>query len=107
MSRLASEWAEKTFKLPRKILPNVERSLANGYLFLVILKQCGCVSDDDFDAANDGTTPDVVMKNFTILAKSLKEMDLSIKKSQVVSIISEEPGGASDLIMKIKIQMRS
>ena len=102
MSRLASEWAEKTFKLPRKILPNVERSLANGYLFLVILKQCGCVSDDDFDAANDGTTPDVVMKNFTILAKSLKEMDLSIKKSQVVSIISEEPGGASDLIMKIK-----
>ena len=102
MSRLASEWAEKTFKLPRKILPKVERSLANGYLFLVMLKQCGCVSDDDFDAANDGTTPDVVMKNFTILAKSLKEMDLSIKKSQVVSIISEEPGGASDLIMKIR-----
>ena len=76
MSRLAGQWADGQFKLPRPIAPKMERAFANGYLFLVMCKQSGVLNNDDFEAANDGTTPDIVMKNFTILSKSLKSMIL-------------------------------
>ena len=102
MSRLAGTWAEKTFKLPRPIAPRIERSMANGFLFLYICKLRDCISEEDFEAVNDGTTPEVVMKNFVLLAKALKNMDITLSTAHVVSIISEEAGAAAKLVMKIK-----
>ena len=102
MSRLAQEWAEKSFKLPRRIAPKVEQSMANGYMFLVMCKQCGSINEEDFEGANDGTTPDVIMQNMVLLARALKAMDIKMGKAEVAALISEEPGQAADIIMNIK-----
>jgi hypothetical protein len=105
MSRLASEWAERKFKLPRRIMPTTERNLSNGYLFCVMATQMGLLSGEEMAGANDGTNPDVVMQNFVVLSQALRRVTpspVSLSKKDVVKIISEESGAAADLVMRIK-----
>jgi len=101
MSRLAQNWAEKSFNLPRPIV-NLEKDFSNGYLLIKMLQERNVLHEDEVADVVDGDTPTVVMKNMHVLARGLKSLQLHLTKQQTADIISEQPGGAADLIMSLK-----
>ena len=101
MSRLATDYLQRSFSLPRRV-ESTERDLSNGYLFLVALEQMGCVAADDFEQARDETAPELVLGNFRLLARALKKLDIPLSSKAVAGIVSEQAGSAADLIMQIK-----
>lgn len=81
----------------------IESDLSNGYLFLSILSQLGKLSEEEYERASDETDPDVVLSNFGLLARSLSsQLNIKIKQSDVANIVSETPGAAAALVMKLK-----
>ena len=101
MSRLATEYLQKQCSLPRQVT-HLEADLANGYLFISLLNQMGHVSEESYELASDIVNPDAVLENFRILARSLRKLNISLTKKDVANIVSETPGAAADLVMKIR-----
>jgi hypothetical protein len=102
MSRLAGEFIRSQFTLPRRC-EVIESDLSNGYLFLAMLSQLGKLSEEEFERASDDVDPDVVLANYHLLAKALRAgLDIRITQTDVANIVSETPGAAASLVMKIK-----
>lgn len=101
MSRLAKEYIEKSFKLSRSI-STVERDLSNGYLLLTIAHSCEYLSDDEFESARDDNSPTCIIKNFKLLGDALNKIGIHLTKSDIAQIISEQPGTAAGVVLKLK-----
>ena len=101
MSRLAQEYLQSKFTLPRKV-GSVERDLSSGFLLAAAVEQLGCIPPEEFEKVLDSTNPDVVLENFRVLARGLKKLGISLSQKAVASIVSEQSGSAADLIMQIK-----
>jgi len=101
MSRLATEYLQKECTLPRQVT-FIEADLANGYLFISLLNQMGHVPEESYEQAGDAMDPDVVLENFRILAHSLRKLNINLTRKDVANIVSETPGAAADLVMKIR-----
>ena len=102
MSKLATEYVQSSFTLPRKV-EFIESDLSNGYLFLAMLNQLGKLSEEDFERASDESDPDVVLENYRLLAQTLSsELGIRITRKDVANMVSETPGAAAALVMQIK-----
>ena len=84
MARLASDWVEKNFKLSRHVTM-MEKDFSNGYLFSEMLLQRSLI-EDDVEYIVDTNMPLDVMKNFNILGKALKKIDVTLTKKLVADV---------------------
>lgn len=101
MARLAQEWAENSFSLPRKI-EVLERDMANGYIFLNMFNQAELVNEDDLEMVTDSMDPEDILKNFRIMDRALRQINITLTKKRVAEIVSEQPGASAALIMDLK-----
>ena len=86
MARLAKEWAEKTFMLPREV-DVIERDLCNGFVLASILRQANLINEDDIELVKDSSNPEDVLKNFAVLNNGLKLVGITLTKRQVAEVI--------------------
>ncbi len=85
MSRLAQNWIETNFSLPRPI-STLEKSFSNGYLFIKILEQKRIIQTEEVNEVIDGETPGVILKNMNILSRGLKLMNIHLSKQQIADV---------------------
>jgi len=85
MSRLAKDWIERNVTLPRKIA-SLEREFSNGYLFAVILRQYGLMTEEDADLILDRNDPISSSNNFSVLLKTLKKIGINLKKANIANV---------------------
>ena len=85
MSRLAQNWVSSNFQLPQPI-NNLEKDFCNGYLFIKMLEQRNVLHRDDVDGAENGDTPQVIMKNIAILGRGLKSINIQLTKHLVADV---------------------
>lgn len=101
MARLAKEWAESTFTLPRDV-ELMERDMSNGFVMAHMLRQAGLVNEDDYEFINDSAHPEEMLKNFSVINRACKQIGITVTKRMVAEILSEQPGSAAALVMDIK-----
>jgi hypothetical protein len=101
MSRLATEYLQKSCNLPRQV-ESIEADLANGFLLVALMNQMGYVTEEEYEEVNDVPNPDAVLNNFRILARTLRKLDISLTRKDVANIVSETPGSSAQLVMKIR-----
>ena len=85
MARLAKEWAEKTFSLPREV-DVIERDLCNGFVLASILRQANLVNEDDIELVKDSAHPEEILKNFAVINNGLKQVGITLTKKQVAEV---------------------
>ena len=85
MSRLAQQWTERNFSLPRRI-KSLESDFCNGYLFLCMLKQKGYLSDEDFETCLDRPDPATSEQNFRLVASVLEDLKITLTKKQIANV---------------------
>ena len=102
MSRLALDYLERTFKVGRP-LESIERDMSNGYVFAVVLAQLGFLSPEEIEeGVVDALGPELVLKNFGVVARGLRKAEIHLTRQVVASIASEQAGAAANLVMQIK-----
>ena len=106
MSRLAVEWIQRSFSVPK--IGSIERDLADGYILLKILTQMGYVTDEEVEVLPQrSANPSVILDNFKLLTKFIKRININLTKRMVTQIMAEESGIAAELIMKMKRGMET
>ena len=85
MSRLSQEWIEKNLTIPRQI-KSLEYDFSNGYYFLLLLKQKGFLSDEEFARAGNSADPDTIKNNFEVLAPALLQLGIKFSKKHIAKV---------------------
>ena len=101
MSRLATEYLQRSCQLPKQV-ESIEADLANGYLLVALLNGMGHVPEEEYEEVGDMPEPDVVLNNFRILARCLRKLDITLTRKDVANIVSETPGSSAQLVMEIR-----
>lgn len=102
MSRLALDYLQRTFKVG--CLESLERDMSNGHIFALVLCELGFLSLAELEEGGvvDAIAPEIVLKNFLVVSRGLKSIDIKLTRPMVASIVSEQPGAAANLVMQIK-----